>query len=150
MDLWHIFVLSQMRLFQNISYDKLHHLANYDSLVRQIMSIESGFGYEEHQFGYQNIIDNVSLLDDETVKKLNGIIIEFGHNVLKKKRPLRRVKMKILKAPSCWVGLFFYWVGVPTPKNGCTVFPKLFLFDYYTNVFYICLSVNKNLCVINL
>lgn len=85
MDLWQIFVLSQVRLCQNISYDEVCHLANYDSLIRQIMGVESGFGYEKYQFGYQNIIDNVSLLDDETVRELNKIIVEFGHGVFKKK-----------------------------------------------------------------
>ncbi len=85
MDLWQIFVLSQVRLCQNISYDELHHIANYDSLIRQVIGVESGFGHEKYQFGYQNIIDNVSLLSDETVKKLNAIIIDFGHDVFKKK-----------------------------------------------------------------
>jgi IS5 family transposase len=85
MDLWQIFVLSQVRLCQNISYDELQHIANYDSLIRQIMGVESGFGYERHEFEYQNIVDNVSLLDDETVRELNQVIVEFGHEVLKKK-----------------------------------------------------------------
>lgn len=85
MDLWHIFVLSQVRLCQNISYDDLHHIANYDELIRQIMGIDSGFGYEKQMIGYQNIIDNVGLLDDDTVKELNRVIVEFGHEVFKKK-----------------------------------------------------------------
>jgi len=85
MDLWQIFVLSQVRLCQNISYDELHHIADYDTLIRQIMGVESGFGYEKYRFEYQNIIDNVSLLDDETVKELNQVIVEFGHEVFKKK-----------------------------------------------------------------
>jgi IS5 family transposase len=85
MDLWQIFVLSQVRLCQNISYDELHHIANYDGLIRQILGIESGFGYEKYKFEYQNIIDNVSLLDDETVRELNQVIVEFGHEVFKKK-----------------------------------------------------------------
>jgi len=85
MDLWHIFVLSQVRLCQNISYDELHHIANCDCMVRQVMGAESEFGAEKQEFGYQNIIDNVGLLSDETVKKLNAIIVEFGHEVFKKK-----------------------------------------------------------------
>jgi len=91
MDLWQIFVLSQVRLCQNISYDELQHIANYDSLIRQLMGVESGFGYDKHEFEYQNIIDNVSLLDDETVRELNHVIVEFGHGVFKKKEvdPLR-------------------------------------------------------------
>jgi hypothetical protein len=85
MDLWQIFVLSQVRLCQNISYEELHHIANNDHLIRQIMGVESGFGYERYEFEYQNIIDNVSLLDDQTVRELNQVIVEFGHEVFKKK-----------------------------------------------------------------
>jgi len=85
MDLWQIFVLSQVRLCQNISYEELHDLANHHTMIRQIMGVESGFGYEKYKFGYQNIIDNVSLLDDETVRELNQVIVEFGHEVFKKK-----------------------------------------------------------------
>ncbi|MDA3822688.1 MAG: hypothetical protein PF450_08795 [Bacteroidales bacterium] len=86
MDLWQIFVLAQVRLCQNISYDDLRHIANNDHLIRQIMGVERGFGYKRHEFGYQNIVDNVSLLDDETVRELNQVILEFGHDVFKKKR----------------------------------------------------------------
>jgi hypothetical protein len=85
MDLWQIFVLAQVRLVQNISYDELFHIANYDGLIRQMMGVESGFGYEKYQFEYQNIYDNVTLLDDETVRELNQVILEFGHEVFKKK-----------------------------------------------------------------
>ena len=86
MDLWQIFVLAQVRLCQDISYDELHHVANFDSLVRQIMGAESGFGYEKVQFSYRSIIDNVSLLDNQSIKKINNVIIEFGHDVFKKKK----------------------------------------------------------------
>jgi len=85
MDLWQIFVLSQVRLCQNISYDELHDLANHHTLIRQIMGIESGFGYEKVEIGYQNILDNIGLLSNDTVKELNEVIIEFGHEVFKKK-----------------------------------------------------------------
>ena len=86
MDLWQIFVLSQVRLCQNLSYDELHDLANHHTMIRQIMGIESLSGFERQKISYQNIIDNVSLLDDESVKQLNAIIVRFGHSVFKKKR----------------------------------------------------------------
>lgn len=85
MNLWQIFVLAQTRLCLNTSYDRLHMMANYDSLIRQLMGVETGFGYEKKEFEYQNILDNVSLLNDETVRELNNIIVEFGHGVFKKK-----------------------------------------------------------------
>ena len=86
MDLWQIFVLSQVRLCMNISYDYLHDLANNHTLIRQIMGVEKGFGHERYEFEYQNIVDNVGLLDDKTVRELNQVIVEFGHGVFKKKR----------------------------------------------------------------
>ncbi len=86
MDLWQIFVLSQVRLCMNISYDDLHDLANNHALIRQIMGVEKGFGHEIYEFEYQNIVDNVGLLDDEAVRELNQVIVEFGHGVFKKKR----------------------------------------------------------------
>ncbi len=91
MDLWQIFVLAQVRLCQNISYDELHDHANHHQMIRQLMGIESGFGYEKYKFEYQNIVDNVSLLDHETVWELNQVIVEFGHGVFKKREvdPLR-------------------------------------------------------------
>lgn len=85
MDLWQIFVLSQVRLCQNISYDDLHHIANHDSLIRQLMGIENKYDYPKQTISYQNIIDNVSLLSDESVKQLNDVIVELGHDVFKKK-----------------------------------------------------------------
>lgn len=45
--LWQIFVLAQVRLCQKISYDDLHYMANYDTLLRQIMGIETDFGFEK-------------------------------------------------------------------------------------------------------
>ena len=37
------------------------------------------------QYEYQNIYDNVSLLDDDLLKEINGVIVEVGHEVFKKK-----------------------------------------------------------------
>lgn len=85
MNLWQIFVLAQVRFCLNISYDRLHMMANYDKLIRQLIGVETDFGFEKIEFEYQNILDNISLLDDQTVRELNEVIVEFGHSVLKKK-----------------------------------------------------------------
>jgi len=84
MNLWSIFVLAQSRLCLNTNYDRLHYLANNDKSLRQILGVYTVFG-EDYEFGYQNIIDNVTLLDDDTLKKINDLIVSFGHGVLKKK-----------------------------------------------------------------
>ncbi|HYQ57523.1 MAG TPA: ISNCY family transposase [Draconibacterium sp.] len=85
MNLWQIFVLAQVRLCMNISYDELYDLSNHHTMIRQIMGIESDFGHEKVKFSYRSIIDNVGLLDDQMVKEINDIIVEFGHLVFKKK-----------------------------------------------------------------
>jgi hypothetical protein len=60
-------------------------MSNHDSLFRQILGVETDYGFKKKQFEYQNIIDNVMLLDDETVQKINEVIVEMGHDVFKKK-----------------------------------------------------------------
>lgn len=42
------------------------------------MGIETEDGFEQIEFEYQNILDNVSLLDDETVRKLNDVVSKWG------------------------------------------------------------------------
>lgn len=71
MDLGVLFVMAQTRLCLNTGYDELHRMANNDKMFREIMGIESEDGFERIDFEYQNILDNVTLLDDETVRKLN-------------------------------------------------------------------------------
>jgi transposase, IS5 family len=85
MDLWIVFVLAQLRLCLNISYEMLHNLANNHRTLRQLMGVERKFGYEPIEFEYQHIYDNVSMLGDDMIKELNQVIIEFGHGVFKKK-----------------------------------------------------------------
>lgn len=87
MDLWVLFVMAQTRLCLNLSYDELYRMADYDRMFREIMGVESDPNYssERVEFDYQNILDNVSLLDDETVRQLNDVIVEMGHGVFKKK-----------------------------------------------------------------
>ena len=86
MELWHIFVLSQVRQALDVSYDQLHYMANYDKIVRMIMGVENLHGLENEMFGYQAIVENVGLIDEEMLIKINAVIVSFGHQILKKKR----------------------------------------------------------------
>jgi len=85
MGLWVLFVLAQTRLCLDISYDRLYHMANYDTLFRQVMGIETEHAFERIMVEYQNIVDNVSLLDDSTLVKINETIVKMGHDTFKKK-----------------------------------------------------------------
>lgn len=85
MSLWEIFVLAQVRLCMNISYDELHHISNYDTLVRGVMGVLPTDYWLGKQYGYQNIYDNVTLLDDALLQQINDVIVAAGHEVFKKK-----------------------------------------------------------------
>lgn len=85
MSLWEIFVLSQVRLCLNISYGRLHYMANYDSLLRGILGVLPGDFSSGKEYDYQNIYDNVSLLDDKLITEINDVIVDVGHVVFKKK-----------------------------------------------------------------
>lgn len=89
MDLWVIFVLAQVRLCLNISYDMLHNLANNHLTLRRLMGQEYDIGYEPVQFEYQNIYDNVSMLSDELITEINEIILEFGYSEVFKKKKIQ-------------------------------------------------------------
>jgi len=84
MDLWSIFVLGESRLCLNAAYDRLEHLANYDVLLRQMLGVHDGI-VQGRKFERQTLIDNVSLLDDQTLREINVEIVRAGHGLVKKK-----------------------------------------------------------------
>ena len=94
MNLWTVFVLSQVRLCLGTSYDMLHHHANNDRLLRQLLGIEDVFGVEPFTFEYQNIYDNVSKLSDSMLAELNDVIVDFGHREVFKKKETTALRLK--------------------------------------------------------
>jgi hypothetical protein len=84
MDLWTIFVLAGARLCLNTDYDRLHYLANNDLLLRQILGVHDGI-VRGRDFDRQTIIDNVHLLDDDTLREINRLIVGAGHKLVQKK-----------------------------------------------------------------
>lgn len=83
MDLWHVFVLAVIRHVLDTNWDRLTHVANYDALVRNVLGVLPSL--TENEFEYQNILDNVSLIDEELLHKVNDIVAEAGQQLLKKK-----------------------------------------------------------------
>lgn len=85
MSLWEIFVLGQVRLCMNIDYDELNYKANYDILLRGLLGVLPTDFSHGKEYMYQNIYDNVTLLDDDLLKSINEVIVSAGHQVFKKK-----------------------------------------------------------------
>ena len=96
MDMWVIFVLAQVRLCMNYSYVDLHHQANNDYLLRCLLGIENDgyFPFTRVEYAYQQIYDNVSLVNDEMLVKINDVIVEFGHNEVFKKKESTALRLK--------------------------------------------------------
>jgi len=85
MSLWEIFVLAQVRLCLNISYDTLLSEANFHGLLRGVLGVGTNDYTVGKQYSRQNIVDNVGLLSDDIIKEINDLIVEMGHDVFKKK-----------------------------------------------------------------
>ena len=79
MNMWRVFVLGIMRLNLNCDYDRLQELANEHRTLRQMLG--HGF-FDNGRYALQTIKDNVSLLDEEALLKLNVIIVKHGHRFL--------------------------------------------------------------------
>ncbi len=95
MDLWHILVLAVIRHTLDTNWDRLEDMANYHKLLRQILGIHvEKFGIEETEFSYQTIVDNVSLIDEGLLLQINTLVVEHGHNLLKKKEEKISLQLK--------------------------------------------------------
>src|SRR5215210_2241496 len=85
MDLWHILVLAVVRHTLSTNWDRLEHIANNDKMLRKIMGVYvEKFGIEEIEFSYQTIADNVSLIDEQLLQQINLLVVQHGHDLLKK------------------------------------------------------------------
>lgn len=95
MTLWQIFVLAQVRLCENMSYEKLHAHAMNHLTLRCLLGVgaDNG-GFTRIEFEYQNIYDNVSVLSKELIEGLNEIILEFGQKEVFKKKEKEALRLK--------------------------------------------------------
>jgi hypothetical protein len=98
MDLWQILVLGVVRLGLDADWDRLEHIANYDSLVRQMLGVPATpWGEEAKVFGHQTLRDNVALLRDELLQQINARIAAAGREVFAKKggAPAAALEVKV-------------------------------------------------------
>ena len=78
MNYWEIAVLAAARLGCNLNYDKLQDLAENHRSLRQIMGI-GDWQDEEVDFDWRRIEDNLNKLRPDTLKKINELIVQAGH-----------------------------------------------------------------------
>ena len=59
-------------------YDRLQNLAENHRALMQMLQIGN---WEDVSFRWQRIRDNVCLLDEETIEKINHLVVEAGHRL---------------------------------------------------------------------
>ena len=92
LNLWQIFVLAEVRLGLNLNYDRLASMVHSDSVLRQLLGIESETSFRRIDIKYQRIVDNVHLLNDKILRKINQVIVSFAHNITGVKTDKLRLK----------------------------------------------------------
>ncbi len=92
MNLWEIFVLATVRLCLDVNYDFLLDLANEHVALRSILGVQTTDFSPGKEYKYQTIVDNISLLDEQTLDQINELIVKSGHSLLKKKKGPKRKK----------------------------------------------------------
>lgn len=96
MDLWQILVLGVVRLGLDADWDRLEHVANYDTLVRQMLGLPATpWADDSKMFGHQTLRDNVALLDDELLQQINARIAAAGRAVFAKKGGAPRAALEV-------------------------------------------------------
>ena len=98
MDLWQILVLGVVCLGLDADWDRMEHIADYDSRVRQMLGVPAApWGEEDKRFGHQTLRDNVALLDDELLQRINAAIAAAGREVFVKKggAPVAALEVKV-------------------------------------------------------
>ena len=83
MDLWTILVLGVLRVNLNWDYDRLEEMANNHKTIRKMLG-HSSF-YDDYEYKLQTLKDNVYLLTPEIVEKINQVVVQAGHNLVKNK-----------------------------------------------------------------
>lgn len=95
LDLWQILVLGVVRLGLDCDYDRLEDLANHHTLLRQILGVVPVPGPTGKPFHYKTLSENVCHLDEDLLAQINGMIVQAGRAVFKKKGVLDPIRAKV-------------------------------------------------------
>ena len=98
MELWQILVLGVVRLGLDADWDRLEHMANFDTLLRQMLGVsETSWGAEAKVFNHQTLRDNVALVDEPLLQEINALVAAGGREVFRKKEgaPVEALAIKV-------------------------------------------------------
>ena len=79
---WKILVLGSLRLALNADYDRIQELANQHGTIRQMLG--HGDWADDTRYSLQTLKDNLRLFTPEVLDRINQIIVDAGHALVKK------------------------------------------------------------------
>ena len=79
MDFWQILVLAVLKQGLNCDFDRLKELADQHATIREMLGLGP---LDRTRYSLQRLIDNVGHLGPELLKKINRIVVGYGHEVL--------------------------------------------------------------------
>jgi hypothetical protein len=82
MDLWNALVLATLRVNLNWDYDRLLEMANQHRSIRQMLG--HGFWDDDYEYKLQTVKDNADLVDEASLQRINQLVVDAGHKLLKK------------------------------------------------------------------
>jgi hypothetical protein len=80
MSLWRILILGLLRQAINADYDRLCNLSNNHIDFRKFLG--HGMIDQHDRYSLQSLKDNVSLLTEDALNKINIVIVQLGHKTL--------------------------------------------------------------------
>ncbi|MBK8118356.1 MAG: hypothetical protein IPK39_03290 [Sulfuritalea sp.] len=112
MTFWSIVVCGVIRLDLSIDHDRLHELVNQHNAIRQRL----GHGlFDPASYHFQTLKDNVSLFTPELLGKINQIVVDTGHDLVKK----RSAKSCVGVATLSWLRR----MCITRPISACSLTP---------------------------
>lgn len=98
MDLWKILIMGVLRLNLNWDYDHLQEMANQHKTIREMLG--HGWNDEGILYGLQTLKDNIPLLTEEILRKVNQVVVKSGHELIKKPPKKSWTKITIWVVPT--------------------------------------------------
>jgi hypothetical protein len=101
MEQWKILVLGVLRLGLNADYDRIQELANQHTTIRQMLG--HGDWADAHRYALQTLKDNLRLFTPEVLDRINRVVVDAGHDLVKKVRTSRSpcVLIRSWSRPTC-------------------------------------------------
>ena len=78
MELWTVLVLAVLKQGLGCDFDRLREHANTHVVLRQLLGHSE---LEPVTYSYDQVIRNVSLLDEDTLRDINELVVRHGHSL---------------------------------------------------------------------